>query len=411
MKSEIAIHARGLGKSFRYYDNRWHKLRGALFQSGNHAQVYWALRNLNLELPQGTTLGVIGQNGSGKTTLLQLLAGLLKPTEGEVSVRGNLATLLELEGGFQHELTGRENIFVSCGLRGFSKKNVEKRIDHIISFAELEKFIDHPIKHYSAGMLMRLAFATAINVEPDVMLIDEVFAVGDMAFQHKCAKKFRDLQARGTTIVLATHDMTAVKSLCQQAILLNAGQVACFGTPEEVTNRYLRLIADTIALQEQERPYQENHTGERAISRHGTGEAKIVSVEILVNNHPIGAVSFEEQVTFRFGLEYFTEVEESILGFFIRDRYGNDLIGINTHEEGMRIGPKKKGDRLVIDFKLPLHLREGTYSVSPGLSYHPTDRRYMDWIDHAAIFQMKASDRRIHGFFWVPSEITIKEIE
>ncbi len=250
MNPAIAVRAMDLGKSFRYYDNKWYKLRGALFHSGNHARDFWALRNLNLELPKGTTLGIIGQNGSGKTTFLQLLAGLLKPTEGAVEVHGNLATLLELEGGFQHDLTGRENIFVSCGLRGFSRKKVEQRINDIIGFAELEDFIDHPIKHYSSGMLLRLAFATAIHVEPDVMLIDEVFAVGDMAFQHKCAKKFRELQLKGTTIVLATHDMTAVKSLCHHAILLDGGRTLLTGNPDDVTNRYIQLIADRIAQKE-----------------------------------------------------------------------------------------------------------------------------------------------------------------
>ncbi len=367
------------------------------------------MRNLNLELAEGTTLGIIGQNGSGKTTLLQLLASLLKPTEGEVEVQGNLATLLELETGFSHDLTGRENIYVSCGLRGFSRKDVSRRIDSIIDFAELEKFIDHPIKHYSSGMLMRLAFATAINVEPDVLLIDEVFAVGDMAFQHKCAKKFRELQSKGTTIVLATHDMTAVKSLCHQALLLDAGKVLRFGGPEEVTNLYLNLIAEKIAEEEKLRPAAIESLNQSRASRHGSGEGKVMAIEILVNNSPVEVVSFGEEVSFRFHLEYFADVQESILGFFIRDRYGNDLIGINTHEEGKSIGARKKGDRIVIEFKLPLFLHEGNYSVSPGLSYHPIYPSYLDWFDNAAFFQVTETDRRVHGFFWVPNEIKITE--
>jgi lipopolysaccharide transport system ATP-binding protein len=330
----------------------------------------------------------------------------MKPTEGEVEIHGNLATLLELETGFTHDLTGRENIYVSCGLRGFSKKDVSSRIDRIIEFAELEKFIDHPIKHYSSGMLMRLAFATAINVQPDVLLIDEVFAVGDMSFQHKCAKKFRELQSRGTTIVLATHDMTAVKSLCHQAVLLDTGRVLSMGNTEEVTNRYLNLIAEKIAEEEKVRPATIPQGG---ASRHGSGEGKIISIEILVNNSPVEVVSFGENATFRFHLEYFADVPESILGFFIRDRYGNDLIGINTHEEGNHIGPRKKGDRIAIEFTLPLFLREGSYSVSPGLSYHPVYPRYLDWFDNAAFFQVNTSNKRVHGFFWVSNEIKITE--
>ncbi len=409
MKPRISIRTKNLGKSFRFYDNKWYRLRSALFHAGNHGQDFWAVRNLSIELSKGATLGIIGRNGSGKTTLLQLLAGLLKPSEGEVEVLGSLATLLELESGFSHDLTGRENIYISCGLRGFSRKDVSRRIDSIIDFAELEKFIDHPIKHYSSGMLMRLAFATAINVQPDVLLIDEVFAVGDMAFQHKCAKKFRELQSRGTTIVLATHDMTAVKSLCHQAILLDAGQVLTKGSPEEVTNRYLNLIAEKIAEEEKFSPAVIQPQEQTHASRHGSGEGKVITIEILVNDSPVQAVSFGEHVTFRFHLEYFADVPESILGFFIRDRYGNDLIGINTHEEGKPIGPRKKGDRIAIEFTLPLFLREGSYSVSPGLSYHPIHPRYLDWFDNAAFFQLNATDRTIHGFFWVANEIKITD--
>jgi len=408
MEPTFAVQARSLGKAFRYYDSKWRKIRGALLHAGNHSRDFWAVRNLNFELAPGTTLGIIGQNGSGKTTLLQLLAGLLKPTEGEIDVRGSLATLLELESGFQQDLTGRENIFVSCGLRGFSRKDVQKRIIDIIEFAELEDFIDHPIRHYSSGMLMRLAFATAINVQPDVLLIDEVFSVGDMAFQHKCARKFRELQSAKTTIVLATHDMTAVKSLCDKALLLDHGNAARFGLPEDVTNFYLGLIAEKIASDDakQTSPTEENSR----VHRHGSGEGKVTTVEILANAEEL---AFGEEITFRFHLEYFADVAESILGFIIRDRYGNDLIGINTHEEGTPIGPAKKGDKFVIDFRLPLHLREGTYSISPGLSYHPTEPRYMDWIDHAAVFRMTApaTGQRIHGFFWVPNDISIKKVE
>lgn len=244
-----AIEVSNLGKCFRFYDKKWRQLAGLLVGAKNHARELWALRDLNFSLPKGSTLAVIGVNGSGKTTLLQLLAGLMKPTEGSVEVRGNLATLLELGSGFQHDLTGRENIFISSGLRGFSKGEVEKRFEDIVAFSELKEFIDQPIKHYSSGMLMRLAFATAINVQPDVLLIDEVFAVGDMAFQHKCSLKFRELQKNGSTIVLVTHDLTAAKSLCKQALLIDRGSQLLLGTPEEVTNRYLSLIAQKISHQ------------------------------------------------------------------------------------------------------------------------------------------------------------------
>ncbi|HSE41066.1 MAG TPA: ABC transporter ATP-binding protein [Acidobacteriota bacterium] len=419
------VEVQNLGKKFRYYSNRWERLRGSLLPAANHSQGLWALRNISFSLPPGTTLGVIGLNGSGKTTLLQIIAGLLKPTEGSVSVRGNLATLLELGTSFQPETTGRENIYVSAGLSGFSRKEIESKVEKIIAFSELQDFIDRPVKHYSTGMLMRLAFATAINVEPDVLLIDEVFAVGDMAFQHKCTRKLRELQNLGATIILVTHDLLAIKSLCNQALLLNHGKCAAFGNPEDVTNQFLSLIADKIAHQTLNgngngpQEHIEPAHGEflecliesERMHRHGSGEGKIRGIQILNSNSlPTEMVTFGEDVTFRFYIEYYQDVSGSGLGFYLRDKYGNDVAGLNTYEEKKDLGDRKKGDRLIVDFKMPLHLRPGSYSVSPGLSYHRNEPRYLDWIDNALFFQMQkpVSGREVYGFMHIPNHVTVK---
>src|SRR4029078_11636446 len=214
--------------------------------------------------------------------------------------------------------------------------------------------------HYSSGMMMRLAFATAINVEPEVLLIDEVFSVGDMAFAHKCVRKFRQLQSKGVTIVLVTHDMIAVKSFCNHALLLDHGQMIQFGNPEEVTNRYLSLVAEKIAREETPKLAQENQERPEMskidfptelpespkMHRHGSGEGKIRGVQVLNSNLELAQhIRFGEEVTFRFFLEYCADVSTSGLGFYIRDRYGNDIIGINTFEEQMPLGQRKKGDR------------------------------------------------------------------
>jgi lipopolysaccharide transport system ATP-binding protein len=422
------IRVENLGKRFRFYDTKWRRVIGAFFPSGNHFQELWALRKLNFEIPRGSTLGIIGANGSGKTTLLQVLAGLVKPTEGTVGVDGNLATLLELTSGFQTDFTGRENIFLSSGLRGFSKRDVEKKVEKIISFSELDEFIDRPIRHYSTGMLMRLAFATAINVDPDVLLIDEVFAVGDIAFQHKCTRKFRELQKQGTTIVLVTHDMMAVKSLCNITLLLDHGSMIQIGSAEDITNIYLNLMAQKIAgetFSEIEHPVTEEHLepahGEflsdlqsnPKMHRHGSGEGRICAIQILNSRSlPTELVAFGEEVIFRFYVEYEADVPYSGLGFYVRDRYGNDVIGINTFEENKPLGSRKKGDRVIVDFKLPLLLRPGSYTVSPGLSYHRSEPRYLDWIDSAAFFQMEKplSGQEIYGFMHVPNRISVQHL-
>jgi lipopolysaccharide transport system ATP-binding protein len=421
------IEVKNLGKAFRLYENRWRKIQGAFFEGSNHSRKRWALRHLDFAIGPGRTMGIIGVNGSGKTTLLQLLAGLLKPTEGSVSVRGNLATLLELGGGFQMDLTGRENILLMAGIRGFSKREVESKLESIIEFSELQEFIEQPIKHYSSGMLMRLAFATAINVEPQILLIDEVFAVGDMAFQHKCTRRFRELQKKGASVVLVTHDMTAVKSLCDIALLLDQGLPVKLGSPEDVTNTYVNLIAQKIAAEHYSEADEEgtsapenannafvmNIPDNKAVHRHGTGEGKIRAVELLNSKGlPTQLVSFGEEITLRFYLEYFTDLPNSGLGFYLRDRYGNDILGINTFEEGRNLGGRKKGDRLIVDFKLPLHLRPGSYSVSPGFSYDPNEMRYLDWIDNAFFFQMEkpANGKTIHGLVHVPNQVSIQVV-
>ena len=425
------IEVRNLGKRFRFYSNRWAKLRGSLLPGSNHAQELWALRDINLNVNRGTTLGVIGFNGSGKTTLLQILASLLKPTEGSVSVHGRLATLLELGSSFQSETTGRENIFVSAGLSGFSRRDIERKVDEIIAFSELEEFIDRPVKHYSSGMLMRLAFATAINVQPDVLLIDEVFAVGDMAFQHKCTRKLRQLQDHGATIVIVTHDMLAVKSLCNLALLLDHGKTVSFGNPDDVTNKYLCLTAEKIKLQDSngnghvksnpaiESNVSAHHFRESLVEtpkmhRHGSGEAKIRAVQILNSkSEPLDVISFGEEVSFLFHIEYLEDVQESGLGFYLRDRYGNDVLGINTFEEKQDLGSRKKGDRVIVEFKLPIYLRPGSYSLSPGLSYHRSEPRYLDWIDNALFFQVDrpSSGRHVYGFMHVQNQVSVQLIK
>lgn len=423
--SGLSIQVEHLGKCFRFYENKWRQLAGLIAGVSDHSRETWALRDIVFSLEEGNTLGVIGANGSGKTTLLQILAGLIQPTEGKMHVRGNLATLLELGSGLNQDLTGRENVFVSGGLRGFSRRQVQEKMDEIIRFAELEEFIDHPLKHYSAGMHMRLSFAVAINVEPDVLLIDEVFSVGDLAFQHKCTRKFRELQKKGVTTVLVTHDIAAVRSLCTRALLLDHGSQVIFGSPEEVTNRYLDLTAQKIARQEmtQEVPGEEPglpSTGEEFLTeipgsekmyRHGSGEAKISGLQILNSKGlPTRLVAFGEEVTFRFYIEYRADVPESGIGFYIRDLYGIEIVGVNTFEERKPFGARKKGDRLIVDFRLPLHLREGSYSVSPGLSIHPTEPRYLDWIDNAVVFEMEkpVSGKRIYGLTYIPNSITVQ---
>jgi ABC-2 type transport system ATP-binding protein len=210
----------------------------ALFTGKATAQTFWALRHINLNIQPGETVGIIGPNGSGKSTLLKLIAGVSRPTEGIISVNGRIAPLIELGAGFHPELTGRENVFLNGVILGMKRKDISQQFDEIVAFAELEKFIDDPIKHYSSGMYLRLAFSVAIHTNPDILLVDEILAVGDLSFQQKCLKRMKEFQGMGKTIVVVTHSLNLVETFCNRAVYMKSGEMIALGDPLEISTRY-----------------------------------------------------------------------------------------------------------------------------------------------------------------------------
>ena len=238
-----AVLLQGVSKKYPVYETPWDRLREALSRGRKrYHREFWALKEINLEIPAGVTLGVLGPNGAGKSTLLQIIAGILEPTEGRTSTRGRVSTLLELGAGFNPDFTGRENSYLSGYLIGFLPREMKAKEKEIAAFAEIGEFIDQPVKSYSTGMYVRLAFAVAINLEPDILLIDEVLAVGDLYFQHKCVRKIREFQERGKTIVFVTHDVESVRSLCHQAVILDYSRIVARGPAGEIANRYMALV-------------------------------------------------------------------------------------------------------------------------------------------------------------------------
>src|SRR2546422_1499695 len=237
-----AITIRGLSKAFPLSRRPSGGLRTVLGRTPPPDGLFWALRDVDLDIEPGQTLGIIGRNGAGKSTLLQLVAGILRPTRGTVHVEGRVSALLELGAGFNPEFTGRENVMMAGAILGFSAAEMLRRWPAIEAFAEIGAFIDRPVKTYSSGMFTRLAFATAVNVDPDVFLIDEILAVGDIVFQHRCTRKIREFQESGKTLLIVTHDLATVKSLCHAAILIDGTRAVAAGRPEVVVQRYLRLM-------------------------------------------------------------------------------------------------------------------------------------------------------------------------
>ncbi|NEP01169.1 MAG: ABC transporter ATP-binding protein [Symploca sp. SIO2E9] len=256
--SELAISLKSVSKCFKRYARPVDRLKDLLLPGKSRADEFWALQNINLEVPKGQTLGIVGRNGSGKSTLLQILVGTLTPTTGEVKVKGRVSALLELGSGFNPEFTGRQNVFFNGRLLGLSRQEIEAKFDQIAAFADIGDFIDQPVKTYSSGMFVRLAFAVAISVEPDILVVDEALAVGDEVFQRKCFARIQSIQERGGTILFVSHSASSVVELCNRAVLMDGGELLLSGSPKSVISKYHKLAyapADKLEVLRQEMRY------------------------------------------------------------------------------------------------------------------------------------------------------------
>jgi ABC-type polysaccharide/polyol phosphate transport system ATPase subunit len=426
------VRLQAVSKAYRIYAHPRHRLLEALWRGRRtYHRELWALRDVSVEVPSGVTLGIIGMNGSGKSTLLQVIAGIVQPTRGRVSVEGRIASLLELGAGFNPEFTGRENVLMHGAIMGLPRDEVLGRVPAIQAFAEIGDFFDQPVKTYSSGMFVRLAFAAAVHVDPDVLLVDEALAVGDAVFRHRCLRKIREFQAAGKTICVVSHDTGLVKAVCSRALLLHQGVVQADADPETVVNLYHARIADLeggragpgvgapaagpaapAALAATAYRADPGFDARIGLFRHGTGGARIRNVELLrADTGPAGAsVGFDEEVVLRVHLQFYEEAPLAVLGFVLRDKNGVDVMGTNTAEEGIRLPPRGPGQTLVVDFRQRLPLMPGSYSVTSALAYSRSDPVYYDWVDNAHVFDvLPPRDRHVYGKVWLPVEITVRE--
>jgi ABC-type polysaccharide/polyol phosphate transport system ATPase subunit len=421
-----AIELDGVSKAYKVYKNRRHRAVEMLVPGAPvlHTE-FWALRDVTLQVEPGETLGIVGVNGSGKSTLLQIIAGIVRPTRGRATVRGRVSSLLELGAGFHQELTGRENVEMFGTVSGLSLDEIRRRLPDIESFAGIGEFVDQPVKVYSTGMFVRLAFSAAIHVDPDILLVDEALAVGDAVFQHQCLLRIRELQAKGTTVLFVSHDMGIVKSICSRVVLLDEGRVIAQGDPAEMASLYFARTsvaiaraqapgapAPTIASDGEAVQFQPDAGFDARVRvfRHGTGAAQIRRLELLDSGgRPNTAFEFNDEVVLRVHAEYLADVPTSIIGFGFRDRTGTELIGTNTYEEGVQLPARTSGTTLVVDFRLRLPLIPGTYSVSSAIAADRYTRAYFDWVDNALVVAVAppASGKAIHGQVWLPVEILV----
>ena len=320
-----------VSKQFRMYKERNQSLKASLMR-GRRAKYeeFWALKNVSLEIPEGSTYGLIGENGSGKSTLLKCLARILVPDSGGVRVNGSIAALLELGSGFHPELTGRENVYLNGSILGLGKKEIDRKFDGIVDFAGIEQFIDQPVKNYSSGMYVRLGFSVAINVDPEILLVDEVLAVGDLAFQAKCMEKFAEFREAGKTVVIVSHAMGTMRTMCDQVAWLEHGVLVRSGTAET-------LVDDYIDESHVERA-EAHHDTEREPGRHGSGEAKVERVEILDGaGRPTTSVRTGDAATIRVHYRVVGTLERPVFGLALENLDGVYVWAFHTRDAGLDI--------------------------------------------------------------------------
>ncbi len=351
--SDSAVVVDNVSKKFRLYRDRNDSLKIALLR-GRRAQYeeFWALRDVSFEIPRGSTFALIGENGSGKSTLLKCLARILTPDQGSIRVQGKVSALLELGAGFHAELSGRENVYLNGSILGLSKRQIDPRFDDIVGFAGLEQFIDVPVKNYSSGMYVRLGFSVAINVDPDVLLVDEVLAVGDAEFQRRCIEKVSDLSERGKTIVIVTHALDSVRNLAHQAALLEHGRLRDVGPAGDVIDGYLSEL------------FAERQSDGEHGQRWGSGEALITTMQIRGDGSRPGALLHTgDPAVLRFHIEASEPVDDVVVGFALYRIDGSEAAGSNTRDAQIRLD-LTRGARDV-DFCIPrLPLVPGVYDLS-----------------------------------------------
>jgi ABC-type polysaccharide/polyol phosphate transport system ATPase subunit len=321
---DAAVSVDDIWKKFRLYDERNQSLKAALMRRRRaRYQEFDALKGISFDIAEGSTFGLIGENGSGKSTLLKCIARILRPERGSITTKGKISALLELGAGFHPELSGRENVYLNGAILGMSKRQLDDRFDEIVAFAGLEQFIDSPVKNYSSGMYVRLGFSVAINVDPDILLVDEVLAVGDEEFQRKCSEKFAELKESGKTIVVVSHALATMRNLCDQIALLEHGNLVDIGEGGRIVDTYLGDIhSDRVA------------DGEHG-TRWGSGEAKVTNIELLDHTgRPVTTVRTGDAVTFRIHYDLIEPIEKPVFGFAIYTIDGVQVTGPNTREAG-----------------------------------------------------------------------------
>jgi lipopolysaccharide transport system ATP-binding protein len=415
----ISFHS--VSKSYPIYNSPADRLRElATFNRLSFHTEFRALDDISFTIRRGETFCIVGENGSGKSTLLQIVAGILKPTTGQVSVEGRVSALLELGSGFNPEFTGRDNVYLNAAILGLSSAEIDRKYKDIEDFAEIGDFIRQPVKTYSSGMMVRLAFAVAIHVDPDIILVDEALAVGDIYFRQRCLRKVHELRQRGITILFVSHAIGDVKAIGDRVMWLQAGRIRELGDADQVISKYLAAMVekDSAYLQHRPRavaPDAPPVTAPEIIEdipnidhRFGDSRARIVGIALLdASGQKLHLLEPSSSIVVRISVRATAAIANPIVGFMLRNHLGIDFSGTNTLREGTELPPMSSGDVYTIDFHVELpDLYPGTFSFSPAIADGTlTEYAMCDWIDNALTVQMGHGDGQIYGFLHMPCRV------
>lgn len=396
------IAVQNVSKLYRLYRRPLDRvLEALLLQRTRRYKEFWALRDINLTVERGEVLAILGPNGSGKSTLLQVISGLVTPTTGRVVVQGRVAALLELGAGFNPEFTGRENVYLNSEILGLTPAETDRILPAIISFAEIGEFLDRPVKEYSSGMYIRLAFATAIHVDPEVLIVDEALAVGDAVFASRCMRKLEELRERGITILFVSHDLGLVKRLATRAVFLERGRLIAQGAPNDVVNRYTAFVHEQ---QSRDLPVAADVPEAVAGFRHGDGTSEITRVELLdQHGQPASAITAGSALAIRVQATFRREGTDPLVGILIRDRLGIDVFGTNSRVERLSLGDFAAGDQLEITFRLDCLLTGQEYTLT--VATQNSDGTSQDWRDDVLSFTV-TDDKPLAGVARLPVQIS-----
>jgi len=417
-----AVEFSNVSKSYAIYAAPRDRLKElATFQTRRFHTEFWALRDVSFDVRRGETFCVVGENGSGKSTLLQICAGIMAPSSGTAVSHGRIAALLELGSGFNPEFSGRDNVYLNGAILGLSSKDMDRRLPEIEAFAEIGAFINQPVKTYSSGMVVRLAFAVAIHVDPEILLVDEALAVGDVYFRQRCMRKVHELRQRGVTILFVSHATGDVKALGDRAMWLEKGVVKALGKTDLVVAQYL------AAMSEKDRVYQAREftvAEARALPapqeiveeipnidhRFGDAKAEIIGITVLdAQGVRVGLLQPNSTIVVRISVRAKENLDRPIVGFMFRNHLGVDFAGTNTARERQDLPPMLAGDVCTVDFYLDLPaLYASSFSFSPAIANGSLEHYSMcDWIDNAVVLQMERSDQPIYGQFHLDCRVKV----